>query len=47
VAIVCEDYPETQIPRKKFEDIQKAVGRLMDGLPEEGFTPQLLDADWS
>jgi hypothetical protein len=41
--MVCEDYLETHIPRKKFGDIQKAVRRLADGLPEEGFTPQLLD----
>jgi hypothetical protein len=47
VAMVCEDYPENQIPRKKFEDIKKAVGRPVNGLPEEGFIPQLLDAYWS
>jgi hypothetical protein len=47
VATVCEDYLETLIPRKKFVDIQKAVGRLVDGLPEEGLTLQLLNAYWS
>jgi hypothetical protein len=47
VATVCEDYPETQIPRERFGDIQKDVGRLADGLPEEGFTMQLLDTYWS
>jgi hypothetical protein len=43
VAIVCEDYLVTQISRENFVDVQKAAGRLVDGLPEEGFTPQLLD----
>jgi hypothetical protein len=47
VAIVCEDYLEIQIPREKFRDIQRAVGRLADGLPDEWFTPQLLDTYWS
>jgi hypothetical protein len=47
VAIVYEDYLETQIPREKFVDIQKGVDRLADGLPEEGFTLQLLNAYWS
>jgi hypothetical protein len=47
VAIVCEDYPGTQIPRERFGEVQRAVGRLVDGLPEEGFTPQLLDTYWS
>jgi hypothetical protein len=26
--------------------IQKAVGRLVDELPEEGFTPGLVDSYW-
>jgi hypothetical protein len=47
VAIVCKDYPETQNPRDMFGDIQRAVGRLADELPEGGFTPQLLDTYWS
>jgi hypothetical protein len=46
VAIVCEDYPETQISKDRFGDIQRAVGRLADELPE-GFSPQLLDTYWS
>jgi hypothetical protein len=46
VAIVCDDYPETQIPRERFGDIQRAVGWLADGLPEEGSTSQLLDTYW-
>jgi hypothetical protein len=47
VATVCEDYPGTQISKENFVDVQKAVSRLVDGLPEEGFTPQLLDTYWS
>jgi hypothetical protein len=43
MAIVCEDYPGTQITKDNFGAIQKAVGQLVDGLPEWGFTPKLLD----
>jgi hypothetical protein len=43
MAIVCEDYPGTQITKDNFGAIQKAVGQLVDGLPEWGFTPMLLD----
>ena len=41
-AIICEDYPENQISRENFVDI-----RLVDGLPEEGFTPRLADSYWA
>jgi hypothetical protein len=47
VAIVCEDYPREQISRDNFADIQRAIGRLVDELPEEGFTPRLVDSYWS
>ena len=47
VAIVCEDYPRGQISRDNFTDIQRAIGRLVDGLPEEGFTYRLVDSYWS
>jgi hypothetical protein len=47
VAIFCEDYPKTQITRENFVDIQRAIGRLVDKLPEEGFTPGLVDSYWS
>jgi hypothetical protein len=39
MAIVCEGYPDILISKDKIVAIQKAIGRLMDGLPEEGFTP--------
>jgi hypothetical protein len=47
VAVVCEGYPRDQISRDNFKDIQRAIGRLVDGLPEEGFTPRLVDSYWS
>ena len=39
VAVVCENYPESQISKENFVDIQWAIGWLVDELPEEGFTP--------
>jgi hypothetical protein len=44
VAIVCEDYPRGQISTDNFADIQRVIGRFVDGLPEEGFTPRLVDS---
>jgi len=32
---------------KKTTDIQRAMGRLVDELPEEGFTPKLVDSYWA
>jgi len=40
MAIVFEGYPEVQVSKEKFSDIQRAVGGLVDGLPEEAFTPR-------
>jgi hypothetical protein len=47
LAVVCENYPRAQISRDNFVDIQRAIGRLVDELPEEGFTPRLVDTYWS
>jgi len=47
VAVVCENYPESQISKEKFSDIQRAIGWLVDQLPEEGFTPRLVDSYWA
>jgi hypothetical protein len=47
VAVVCENYPESQISKENFTDIQQAIGRLVDELPEEGFTPRLVDSYWA
>jgi hypothetical protein len=47
MATVGEDYPGTQISEQNFVDIQGAIGRLVDELPEEGFDPRLVDSYWS
>jgi hypothetical protein len=47
VAVVGEDYPKSQISWENFLDIQRAIGRLVDELPEEGLTPRLADSYWS
>jgi hypothetical protein len=47
MAIVCEGFPETLITKDNFVAIQRAIGRLVDGLPEEGFTPRLIDVYWA
>jgi hypothetical protein len=47
VAIVREEYPREQVSRDNFVSIERAIGRLVDELPEEGFTPRLVDSYWS
>ena len=47
MAVVCEDYPKTQVTRENFVDIQHVIGWLVDELPEEGFTPRLVDSYWT
>jgi hypothetical protein len=47
VAVVCENYPDSQLTKENFADIQRAIGRLVDELPEEGFTPRLVDSYWA
>jgi hypothetical protein len=47
VAIVSEEYPREQISRDNFVSIQRAIGRLVDELPEDCFTPRLVDSYWS
>jgi hypothetical protein len=42
-----EDYPGAQISKENFVDIQRAIGRLVDELPEEGLTHRLIDSYWS
>ena len=46
MAVICEDYLESQISKENFTDIQQAIGRLVDELPEEGLTPRLVDSYW-
>jgi hypothetical protein len=47
VAAMCEDNMKSQVSREHFADIQRAIGQLVDELPEEGFTPRLADSYWS
>ena len=46
IAVVCDDYPKTQVSSEHFVHIQRAIGWLVDELPEEGFTPRLADSYW-
>jgi len=46
VAVVCKNYPESQLSKDNFVDIQRAVGRLVDELPEKGFALSLIDSYW-
>jgi len=47
MAIICDGYPRVQVTKDDFEKIQRAIGGLVDGLPEEGFTPRLVDSYWA
>jgi len=47
VVVVCENYLESQISKENFTDIQRAISQLVDELPEEGFTPKLVDFYWA
>lgn len=47
MAIICDGYPKEQVSNENFSNIQRAIGRLVDELPEEGFTPKLLDTYWT
>ena len=47
MAVVCENYLESQISKENFTDIQRAIGRLVDEFPEEGFTSRLVDSYWA
>jgi hypothetical protein len=47
MVVVCEDYLGCHISRENFTDIQRAIGRLVDELPEEGFTSRLVNSYWA
>jgi hypothetical protein len=47
MAIIRDGYPKVQVSKEDFEKIQWAIGGLVDGLPEEGFTPKLIDTYWA
>jgi hypothetical protein len=44
VAVICDDYPKSSVSRETFLDIQRAIGRFVDELPEDGFTPRVVDS---
>jgi len=35
------------VSKENFTDIQGAIGWLVDKVPEEGFTPRLVDSYWA
>ena len=47
MAVICDVYPTVQVSKDNFVSIQRAIGGLVDGLPEEGFTPRLVDTYWA
>jgi hypothetical protein len=47
VAVVCENYLDSQISKQNFVDIQRAIGRIVDELSEEGCIPRLVDSYWA
>ena len=47
MAIICDGYPKVQVSKENFVSIQRAIGGLVHGLPEDGFTPWLIDTYWA
>ena len=47
MAIICDGYPKVQVSKENFVSIQQAIGGLVDGFPQEGFTPRLVDTYWA
>ena len=39
MAVVCENYPEIQLSKDTFADIQRAIGGLVGELPKRGSPP--------
>jgi len=46
VAVVYENYPESQISKENFVDFQRAIIRLVDEHPGEWCTPRQVDSYW-
>ena len=44
---MCKDYPNSQVSREHFLDIQQAISQPVDELPEDRFTPRPADSYWS
>ena len=47
MAILCDGCPGDQVTRENFVGIQRAIGGLLDELPEEGVIPRLIDTYWT
>ena len=47
MAMVCDVYPGFQVSRENFLSTQRTICGLVDELPEEGFTPRLIDTYWT
>jgi hypothetical protein len=39
MAILCDSYPQVQVSKENFVNIQWAIDGPVDGLPEEGCSP--------
>lgn len=46
-AIVCDSYLEIQVSKENFVSIRWVIRGFEDGLPEEEFTPRLIDTCWA
>jgi len=44
--MVYDGYLGFQVPRENLASTQRAICGLVDELPEEGFTPSLIDTYW-
>ena len=47
LAIVSDVYLEVQVSKENVTNIEQAFGGLVDRLPNEGFTPRLIDMYWT
>jgi hypothetical protein len=47
MAIICDGYPEAQVSKENFINNKRALGGLVDDLPQEGFTSRLFDTCWA
>jgi hypothetical protein len=47
MATACNGYLKVHVSKEKFVNIQQVIGGLVDELPEEGFTPRLINTYWA
>jgi hypothetical protein len=47
MVIVCGGYLTAHVSKENFINTQWVIGGLVDGLPEEGFAPRLIDTYWA